>query len=162
MFGFMVELVRWNRYKGMILRANKPDDVHIFITNTKLKIWKELGIESNLDDQSCFGSGLHDERMDRLDWQLHGEGRPVLRTCSVCALAGRISRLWSLILQITIPKLRLSSIDRALHKILLLSLFFFDNCEDKFLSKRKISPDKITFAWVLFHASFFLADHTWR
>ena len=79
MFGFMVELVRWNRYKGMILRANKPDDVQFYdcskaITNTKLKIWKELGIESNLDDQSCFGSGLHDERMDRLDWQLHGEG----------------------------------------------------------------------------------------
>ena len=72
MFGFMVEWVRWNLYKGMILRANKPDDVQFYdcseaITNTKLKIWKELGIESNLDDQSCFGSGLHDERVDRLE-----------------------------------------------------------------------------------------------
>ena len=42
MFGFMIELVRWNRYKGMILRANKPDDVQFYdcskaITNTKLK-----------------------------------------------------------------------------------------------------------------------------
>ena len=43
MFGFMVELVRWNLYKGMILRGNKPDDVQFYdcseaITNTKLKI----------------------------------------------------------------------------------------------------------------------------
>ena len=90
--------------------------------------------------ENCNSANPYEENLLRFrEGSVQYCGRALKRRKSAFCLCFSESDIKIMILDYlpcrSLKRVRLSSIDRSLDRILLLFLFFFDNCEDKFLVK---------------------------